>query len=263
MSSNTEGSGGRPSLNIHAGPNQFASSSEGEASGGHYASHINTACTDDLSKKVRRYSSIRASIFWETCACDATLPRIDIANRSCQCEPICKEFGCELLTQTSRLLRTEVHHVPGNTDQRKWHLPALLHSLLNEYLVVMQACTTCGATDTPMWRNGACGPKTLCNACGEQCRLQGAAFPPGFLRTAQLRPQHRLCLFKLAVGVQCEVLTIRPACNLSVQQLPRALLGAAIVQESSISGTYTKRNSQRKQIGIQSWQCQAALKTAC
>ena len=27
-------------------------------------------------------------------------------------------------------------------------------------------CTTCGRTDSPDWRKGPKGPKTLCNACG-------------------------------------------------------------------------------------------------
>ena len=39
-------------------------------------------------------------------------------------------------------------------------------------LCVQQVCTTCGATKTPMWRNGPNGQKTLCNACG--VRLQRA-----------------------------------------------------------------------------------------
>jgi len=27
-------------------------------------------------------------------------------------------------------------------------------------------CTSCGATETPLWRSGPMGTKTLCNACG-------------------------------------------------------------------------------------------------
>lgn len=27
-------------------------------------------------------------------------------------------------------------------------------------------CVTCGRTDSPEWRKGPLGPKTLCNACG-------------------------------------------------------------------------------------------------
>ncbi|KAL6610719.1 hypothetical protein ACP70R_040688 [Stipagrostis hirtigluma subsp. patula] len=27
-------------------------------------------------------------------------------------------------------------------------------------------CANCGTTSTPLWRNGPCGPKSLCNACG-------------------------------------------------------------------------------------------------
>lgn len=29
-----------------------------------------------------------------------------------------------------------------------------------------KSCTQCGTTRTPQWREGPCGPKTLCNACG-------------------------------------------------------------------------------------------------
>jgi GATA zinc finger len=43
---------------------------------------------------------------------------------------------------------------------------ALLSDISLPSCVLLQACTTCGATKSPMWRNGAAGPKTLCNACG-------------------------------------------------------------------------------------------------
>lgn len=29
-----------------------------------------------------------------------------------------------------------------------------------------KACTSCGTVSTPQWREGPCGPRTLCNACG-------------------------------------------------------------------------------------------------
>lgn len=30
-------------------------------------------------------------------------------------------------------------------------------------------CLNCGATNTPQWRHGPDGPRTLCNACGVRC----------------------------------------------------------------------------------------------
>ncbi|KAL2945290.1 GATA transcription factor 16 [Bienertia sinuspersici] len=30
----------------------------------------------------------------------------------------------------------------------------------------MKRCTECQTTNTPLWRGGPAGPKTLCNACG-------------------------------------------------------------------------------------------------
>lgn len=33
-------------------------------------------------------------------------------------------------------------------------------------MVETHVCVTCGRTDSPEWRKGPMGPKTLCNACG-------------------------------------------------------------------------------------------------
>lgn len=35
-------------------------------------------------------------------------------------------------------------------------------------------CTDCGTLDSPEWRKGPSGPKTLCNACGCECFIQRA-----------------------------------------------------------------------------------------
>ncbi|EFJ20692.1 hypothetical protein SELMODRAFT_451362 [Selaginella moellendorffii] len=37
-----------------------------------------------------------------------------------------------------------------------------------------RSCTQCGATKTPLWRNGPCGPKSLCNACGIRYKKVGS-----------------------------------------------------------------------------------------
>lgn len=37
---------------------------------------------------------------------------------------------------------------------------------------IPQACSQCGATKTPMWRNDTNGNKTLCNACGVRLQRQ-------------------------------------------------------------------------------------------
>mmetsp|Transcript_18636 Transcript_18636/g.39148 ORF Transcript_18636/g.39148 Transcript_18636/m.39148 type:complete len:172 (-) Transcript_18636:218-733(-) len=38
-------------------------------------------------------------------------------------------------------------------------------------------CLWCGATETPLWRSGPAGPKTLCNACGVRFTKTGRQGP--------------------------------------------------------------------------------------
>lgn len=38
-------------------------------------------------------------------------------------------------------------------------------------------CVHCGATQTPLWRAGPAGPKTLCNACGVRWKKTGSVVP--------------------------------------------------------------------------------------
>ncbi|KAH1066764.1 hypothetical protein J1N35_031751 [Gossypium stocksii] len=42
--------------------------------------------------------------------------------------------------------------------------------------IVIMKCTHCEVTETPQWREGPMGPKTLCNACGVRYR-SGRLFP--------------------------------------------------------------------------------------
>jgi hypothetical protein len=46
----------------------------------------------------------------------------------------------------------------GYDDSEFPYAPGVLHGV--------KCCSKCGATKTPQWREGPCGPKTLCNACG-------------------------------------------------------------------------------------------------
>ncbi|OCF46108.1 hypothetical protein I317_00198 [Kwoniella heveanensis CBS 569] len=41
----------------------------------------------------------------------------------------------------------------------------------------MHVCVTCGRTDSPEWRKGPLGPKTLCNACGLRWAKRNSAQP--------------------------------------------------------------------------------------
>lgn len=51
-------------------------------------------------------------------------------------------------------------------------------------------CTDCGTADSPEWRKGPSGPKTLCNACG--CKLQSFPAPLGFSQCVALSPHSHL-----------------------------------------------------------------------
>lgn len=42
---------------------------------------------------------------------------------------------------------------------------------------VTQQCVHCAATETPLWRAGPDGPKTLCNACGVRWKKTGSVVP--------------------------------------------------------------------------------------
>lgn len=63
-----------------------------------------------------------------------------------------------------------------------WPASLLTHSLPLSFLysaqqvhlksTLMQTCSQCGATKTPMWRNDTNGNKTLCNACGVRLQRQ-------------------------------------------------------------------------------------------
>ena len=47
-----------------------------------------------------------------------------------------------------------------------------------------ERCRSCGATETPQWRNGPDGPRTLCNACNSRWRTKGKPATAAGLATA-------------------------------------------------------------------------------
>jgi hypothetical protein len=51
-----------------------------------------------------------------------------------------------------------------------------------ELLVQEFLCKECGTTDSPEWRKGPCGSKTLCNACGCEYLLSDVNFMSPFVK---------------------------------------------------------------------------------
>lgn len=73
--------------------------------------------------------------------------------------------GSDQITMIGDLQATPDHRPPSSTSTHA------------------KACTQCGATRTPQWREGPLGPKTLCNACGvKQFRLNKRARDDGTKR---------------------------------------------------------------------------------
>jgi hypothetical protein len=66
-----------------------------------------------------------------------------------------------------------------------WGLGAVCSEATQALVVASQAngraCAHCGSRETPMWRDGPVGPKTLCNACGIRWR-QGKLNPGDTVR---------------------------------------------------------------------------------
>ncbi|KAF2568364.1 hypothetical protein F2Q68_00027586, partial [Brassica cretica] len=67
-----------------------------------------------------------------------------------------KSFASEMVQQFA----------PDHSDSKTYHLPSQ-NAPKNKR---QMKCTHCETTETPQWREGPCGPKTLCNACGIRFR---------------------------------------------------------------------------------------------
>ncbi|WZZ54591.1 hypothetical protein YC2023_054698 [Brassica napus] len=87
-----------------------------------------------------------------------------------------KSFASEMVQQFA----------PYHSDSKTYHLPSQnapknKRQMKNKNQVsdspdsynsdgTIRMCTHCETTETPQWREGPCGPKTLCNACGVRFR---------------------------------------------------------------------------------------------
>ena len=75
-------------------------------------------------------------------------------------------------TPSSRHAAHHEHHHQTTSRQHRHHTPSPRHAAVaaaaeDDHMPGwVQACLQCGSTDTPLWRTGPAGPKTLCNACG-------------------------------------------------------------------------------------------------
>ncbi|WCJ34832.1 GATA transcription factor 29 [Euphorbia peplus] len=56
---------------------------------------------------------------------------------------------------------------PSSTRRRESRLQRF-----GTYIDINKTCKICSTNDTPMWRKGPLGPKTLCNACGIKYRKE-------------------------------------------------------------------------------------------
>ncbi|KAE8656830.1 Detected protein of unknown function [Hibiscus syriacus] len=90
-----------------------------------------------------------------------------------------------VLESSNSCPESESHHTekPAKKRQKKKKKNLALLSVSSEIKksssqqpTVVMACMHCEVTETPQWREGPMGPKTLCNACGVRYR-SGRLFP--------------------------------------------------------------------------------------
>ncbi|KAJ0260133.1 hypothetical protein HA466_0063810 [Hirschfeldia incana] len=88
-----------------------------------------------------------------------------------------KSFASEMVQQFAPDdddLGSETYHLPSDDApkkkrQRKNKSDSDIPEAFNADGTI-RMCTHCETTKTPQWREGPCGPKTLCNACGVRFR---------------------------------------------------------------------------------------------
>ncbi|KAG2041923.1 hypothetical protein BDR03DRAFT_913838 [Suillus americanus] len=76
-------------------------------------------------------------------------------------------------TPSSSFVSTVTHHPVGDlpatcVSLSNWSIRMTLSAtqIRKMHAAEQYVCVTCGRTDSPEWRKGPQGPKTLCNACG-------------------------------------------------------------------------------------------------
>ncbi|KAG2308456.1 hypothetical protein Bca52824_028204 [Brassica carinata] len=85
-----------------------------------------------------------------------------------------KSFASEMVQQFAPdASDSETYHLPSSaTKKRQRKNKSVVSDSPEQFNAdgTIRMCTHCEATKTPQWREGPCGPKTLCNACGVRFR---------------------------------------------------------------------------------------------
>ncbi|KAF8039834.1 hypothetical protein BT93_B2142 [Corymbia citriodora subsp. variegata] len=91
-------------------------------------------------------------------------------NRSFNPSEILAHNTSSLSYQEKRPHESSLHEKPGDTAKRRRRKEE------DQQPDQPRRCVHCAATESPMWRAGPMGPKTLCNACGIRYKT-GRLFP--------------------------------------------------------------------------------------
>ncbi|CAO3699864.1 unnamed protein product [Rhizopus stolonifer] len=75
-----------------------------------------------------------------------------------------KDYAFDLQKQSQNHVRlpsiNQLHSIPTSRTVKKHK------TLSNQRVLLPMKCQSCQSSETPEWRKGPLGPRTLCNACG-------------------------------------------------------------------------------------------------